>query len=174
MGQAGLIVVDSPHDPKPSLRLVNGRVEEMDGKQRADFDALDLFIADHSLDLEAATEAMSTDSRQLAHMLVDINVPAATMRRSPVAAPRPSSGHRPHMNVLEMMMGAGEDARPPHAGQPGACDQLARAPGPAGGRCGRGGAARLRRGRDDRAVARNAPFNALAILVGTQTGAAAC
>jgi propanediol dehydratase large subunit len=33
----------------------------MDGRQRADFDAIDLFIADHSLDLEAAPEAMSTD-----------------------------------------------------------------------------------------------------------------
>ena len=37
--EAGLMVVDSPFDPKPSLRVVDGRVEEMDGKQRADFDA---------------------------------------------------------------------------------------------------------------------------------------
>ena len=59
----------------------NPMLEEMDGKARADFDAIDLFIADHSLDLEAAAEAMATDSRQLAHMLVDINIPATTMRR---------------------------------------------------------------------------------------------
>ena len=60
--EAGLIVVDSPHDPQPSLRLVDGIVVEMDGKQRADFDAIELFIADHSLNLEAAPEAMCRPS----------------------------------------------------------------------------------------------------------------
>src|SRR5690606_19763723 len=79
--EAGLMVTDSPHDPQPSLRLEDGRVVEMDGKARSDFDAIDLFIADHSLDLDAAAEAMSIDSRQLAHMLVDINIPAPTVRR---------------------------------------------------------------------------------------------
>ena len=44
--EAGLIVTDSPYDPQPSLRLEAGRVVEMDGKSRADFDSLDTFIAD--------------------------------------------------------------------------------------------------------------------------------
>ncbi|MCB0092560.1 MAG: hypothetical protein KDE54_31950, partial [Caldilineaceae bacterium] len=45
--EAGLIVADSPHDPQPSLTVKDGRVIELDGKERADFDMLDLFIADH-------------------------------------------------------------------------------------------------------------------------------
>jgi propanediol dehydratase large subunit len=104
--EAGLIVVDSPHDPRPSLRIVDGCVVEMDGKQRADFDAIDLFIADHSLDLEAAAEAMATDSREIARMLVDINVPASKVRRlAGGCTPAKLTEIISHMNVLEMMMG---------------------------------------------------------------------
>ena len=59
--EAGLIVTDSPYDPKPGLRIENGQIVEMDGKQRADFDALDLFIAEHSIDLEIAEVALGKD-----------------------------------------------------------------------------------------------------------------
>jgi len=41
----------------------------MDGRPRADFDALDTFIADHALDLSVAAEAMATPSADLARML---------------------------------------------------------------------------------------------------------
>jgi len=79
--EAGLIVADSPYDPAPSLRIENGQVVEMDGRQRADFDALDLFIAAHGLDLTVAEEAMATPSQQIARMLVDINVPRDAVYR---------------------------------------------------------------------------------------------
>src|SRR5215212_2646 len=79
--EAGLIVTDSPYDPAPSLRIENGQIVEMDGKAAADFDALDTFIAAHGLDLAVADEAMATPSRQIAHMLVDINVTQADVRR---------------------------------------------------------------------------------------------
>ena len=42
--EAGLIVADSPYDPQPSITINDGIVIELDGKPRADFDALDLFI----------------------------------------------------------------------------------------------------------------------------------
>src|SRR5690606_13348424 len=104
--EAGLMVVDSPFDPQPSLRIENGVVVEMDGKVRDDFDALDLFIADHSLDLAAAPEAMATPSRELARMLVDINVPAAQIRRlAGGCTPAKLTDIIRNMNVLEMMMG---------------------------------------------------------------------
>src|ERR1700755_1343356 len=73
--EAGLIVTDSPYDPQPSLRIENGQVVEMDGKPRADFDILDLFIAQHGLNLAVAEAAMATPSEKIARMLVDINVP---------------------------------------------------------------------------------------------------
>jgi propanediol dehydratase large subunit len=52
--EVGLVAADGPHDPQPSLRIEAGVVMELDGKQRADFDTIDLFIADHALDLEVA------------------------------------------------------------------------------------------------------------------------
>src|SRR5690349_22404421 len=73
--EAGLMVTDSPYDPVASLRLENGQVVEMDGRPRDEFDMLDLFIANHALNLEVAEEAMSTPARQIARMLADINVP---------------------------------------------------------------------------------------------------
>src|SRR5918912_2974644 len=73
--EVGLIVADSPFDPAPSLRIENGQVVELDGRRRADFDALDLFIADQALDLSVAPEAMELPALQIARMLADINVP---------------------------------------------------------------------------------------------------
>lgn len=34
----GLIAMDSSYDPKPSLKIENGIIVEMDSKPRADFD----------------------------------------------------------------------------------------------------------------------------------------
>src|SRR3989304_8289941 len=64
--EAGLSVVDSPFDPAPSLTIENGRVTEMDGRERNDFDILDQFIADQALDLAIANEAMEIPSKQIA------------------------------------------------------------------------------------------------------------
>src|SRR4029434_9560744 len=104
--EAGLIVTDSPYDPQPSLRIENGQVVEMDGRQRADFDALDLFIANHALDLSVAEEAMTTPSQQIARMLADITVPREDVARlaNGCTAAKLVDIIR-HMNVLEMMMG---------------------------------------------------------------------
>ena len=64
----------------------------MDGRPRADFDALDLFIADHGLDLAVAEEAMATPSLEIARMLVDINVPRATVYRLAMRLHRRQAG----------------------------------------------------------------------------------
>ena len=104
--EAGLIVADSPHDPSPSLCMVDGRVVEMDGRARADFDVLDAFIADHYLDLAIAEATMHMPSVQIARMLVDINVPASEVRKLALACtPAKLCDIVRHMNVLEMMMG---------------------------------------------------------------------
>lgn len=169
--EAGLIVVDSPHDPQPSLRIVDNCVVEMDGKQRADFDAIDLFIADHSLDLEAAAEAMATSSRDLARMLVDINVPAAKVRcLAGGCTPAKLTDIIRHMNVLEMMMGLAKmrvrrtPANQAHVTNWREHPALLAADAAEAGLRGFAEVETTVR------VARNAPFNALAVLVGTQTG----
>ncbi|HAL61510.1 MAG TPA: propanediol dehydratase [Chloroflexi bacterium] len=103
--EVGLIAMDSASDPKPSLKIVDGVIEEMDGKARADFDMIDHFIARHAVDLERSAEAMATPSKELARMLVDIHVPRQEIVQL-------ISGCTPakvvevvnHLTVLEMMM----------------------------------------------------------------------
>ena len=70
--EAGLTVTDSPNDPQPSLSVQDGRVVEMDGRERPQFDAIDIFIAEHSIDLGRAEAAMAAPSTAIAKMLVDI------------------------------------------------------------------------------------------------------
>ena len=89
--EAGLMVTDSPYDPQPSLRIEDGQVVELDGKPRADFDALDCFIADHALDLDAALEAMALPSLEhRAHAGRYQCAARRELRGSRRAAPRPS------------------------------------------------------------------------------------
>jgi hypothetical protein len=57
--EAGLCVTDSPYDPNPSLHSENGVMKKWMGK-RSDFDMIDLFISDHSLDLDHAAISMAT------------------------------------------------------------------------------------------------------------------
>jgi len=169
--EAGLIVADSPYDPRPSLRIEAGRVVEMDGKARADFDSLDLFIADHALDLSVAAEAMATPSLQIAHMLTDINVPQTAVRRLACGCtPAKLVEIIRHMNVLEMMIGLAKmRVRRTPANQAHVTnwkEHPALLAADAAEAALRGFAEVETTVR----VARNAPFNALAVLVGTQTG----
>ena len=71
----GLIALRSPHDPAPSLVIVDGRVVELDGVTEDAFDTIDTFIAAHGLDLAVAEEAMALSDLDLAQALVDFRVP---------------------------------------------------------------------------------------------------
>lgn len=169
--EAGLIVADSPNDPQPSLQIENGQVVELDGRARADFDALDFFIADHSLDLNAASEAMATPSLEIARQLVDIRTPRAELLRlAGGCTPAKLVDIIRSMNVLEMMMGLAKmRARRAPANQAHVTNKrehpalLAADAAEAALR----GFAEIE---TTVGVARFAPFNALAILVGSQTG----
>jgi len=169
--EAGLMVTDSPYDPKPSLRLEQGQVVEMDGRARADFDAIDHFIAGHGLDLTVAETAMATPSQQIARMLVDINVSQAEVRRlAGGCTPAKLAEIISHLNVLEMMMGLAKmRVRRTPANQAHVTnwrEHPALLAADAAEAALRGFAEIETTVR----VARNAPFNALAILVGAQTG----
>ncbi len=169
--EAGLIVADSPYDPAPSLKIENGQVVEMDGRLRADFDMIDLFIADHGLNLATAEEAMATPSEQIARMLADINVPREAVYRlaTGCTAAKLCEIMR-HLNVLEMMMGMAKmRVRRTPANQAHVTnwrEHPALLAADAAEAALRGFAEVETTVR----VARHAPFSALCILVGTQTG----
>ena len=72
--EEGFIAMESPNDPKPSIKIVNGAVTELDGKPVSDFDLIDHFIARYGINLNRAEEVMAMDSVKLANMLCDPNV----------------------------------------------------------------------------------------------------
>ena len=169
--EVGLIVTDSPDDPQPSLRLSEGRVVEMDGVSRDEMDMIDRFIADHALDLDAALEAMSTPSEAIARMLVDINVPRDEVVRLVAGCTAAKLVEIiGHLNVLEMMMALGKmRVRRTPANQAHVTnrkDHPALLAADAAEAALRGFA----ENETTVGVARSAPFNALAILVGSQAG----
>ena len=49
--EKGLTAYQGTKDPKPSIKIENGVVVEMDGIARADFDMIDQFIADYYMRL---------------------------------------------------------------------------------------------------------------------------
>jgi propanediol dehydratase large subunit len=169
--EAGLIVADSPFDPAPSLRIEDGRVVELDGRARADFDMLDCFIADHSIDLGSADAAMALPSGEIARMLVDINIPREQLRRI-VGGCSPAKLVEiiRHMSVLEMMMGLAKmRVRRTPANQAHVTNKREH-PALLAADAAEAALRGFAEVETTVGVARFAPLNALAILVGTQTG----
>lgn len=77
----GFSALHSPADPAPGVTVTDGRITAMDGRAVADFDMIDRFIATYHLDPAVAPQAMAIPPLQLARMLVDPNVPRATLTR---------------------------------------------------------------------------------------------
>lgn len=103
--EVGLVAMDSPYDPKPGIKIENGKVVELDGKPRQEFDMIDTWIADHCIDTKVAAEAMAIDSVEYARMLVDINVPRSRIVQMSVGmTPAKIVDVLKRMNMVELMM----------------------------------------------------------------------
>jgi propanediol dehydratase large subunit len=72
--ELGLIAMDGPNDPEPSLVISGDAVVELDGRTREGWDALDHFVASYGIDLEAAALASELADEEIARMLVDVDV----------------------------------------------------------------------------------------------------
>ena len=169
--EVGLIAMNNPGDPTPSLTIENGVVVEMDGKTRAEFDMLDTFIANYAIRLEKAEEYMKMDSLDIARMLCDINVPRATVVDITTSiTPAKITEVLGKMTVLEMMMAQTKmRARLMPSNQchvTNVKDNMVQIAADA--------AEAAIRGFDEMettvGIARYAPFNALAIMVGANVG----
>ncbi|BBG04725.1 MULTISPECIES: propanediol/glycerol family dehydratase large subunit [Pseudonocardia] len=75
--EKGLVAMESAFDPAPSVRVRDGVIVEMDGRERADFDFMDTFIADHSIDVEVAERSTAVASDEIARMLLNPTVTRA-------------------------------------------------------------------------------------------------
>ena len=63
MSEIGLITTGGMEDPRPSIRVKDGQVIEMDEKPLDEFDIVDHFIARYSIDVAVTEEAMEIDFR---------------------------------------------------------------------------------------------------------------
>jgi propanediol dehydratase large subunit len=77
----GLVAANGPNDPRPELRTDGGKVTRMDGRSAADFDVIDRFVVSHGLDLEIAPSLMALEDAEIARRLVDVDVPREDLVR---------------------------------------------------------------------------------------------
>ncbi|EAA7243941.1 propanediol dehydratase large subunit PduC [Salmonella enterica] len=169
--EEGFIAMESPNDPKPSIKIVNGAVTELDGKPVSDFDLIDHFIARYGINLARAEEVMAMDSVKLANMLCNPNVKRSdivplTTAMTPAKIVEVVS----QMNVVEMMMAMQKMRARRTPSQQAHVTNVKDNPVQIAADAAEG----AWRGFDEQettvAVARYAPFNAIALLVGSQVG----
>ncbi|AFJ48088.1 propanediol/glycerol family dehydratase large subunit [Shimwellia blattae] len=169
--EEGLIAMGSPWDPPSSVKVEQGRIVELDGKARADFDMIDRFIADYAINIEETEHAMGLDALTIARMLVDINVSRAEIIKVTTAiTPAKAVEVMSHMNVVEMMMALQKmRARRTPSNQ---CHvtNLKDNPVQIAADAAEAGIRGFSEQETTVGIARYAPFNALALLIGSQSG----
>lgn len=169
--ELGLIVMDSPGDPKPSLKVSGGRIVEMDGRHDDDFDAIDHFIAKHAIDVDRAEEMMVLDSEAIARLLVDINVPQKrVMEVFSGLTPAKMAEVMTHLNVVEMMMAMQKMRQRKVPADQAHVTNWKEHPALLAADAAEGGLRGFAEEETTVRVARMAPFSALALLVGSQVG----
>ncbi len=169
--EEGLIAMQSPNDPTPSIKIVNGEVVELDGKEKADFDLIDSFIAKYGIKLDRAEEVMAMDSKLLANKIVDPNISRAEIiDLTTSCTPAKLNEVVGYMNVVEMMMAVQKMRARRRPTTQSHVTNVRDNPVQIAADAAEGAF----RGFDEQettvAVARYAPFNAVAIMVGSQVG----
>lgn len=169
--EVGFIAMNSSQDPKPSIKIEGGKIVELDGKKREEFDSIDTFIANYGINIEKANEVMSMDSKKIANMLCDPNVSRKELVQLTTAmTPAKAVQVLGYMNVVEMMMAMQKmRARKTPMNQ---CHVTNIKDNPA--QIAADGAEAALRGFPEQettvGIARYAPFNALSLLIGSQVG----
>ena len=169
--ELGLVAANGPNDPEPELVVEGGAVTRMDGRDAADFDVIDRFVVAHGLDLEVAAEAMALDDLELARMLVDVNVPRAELvRLSRGLTPAKLARVIGLLDPVELMLALKKLRARRAPGNQAHVTNLKESPALLAADA----AEAARRGFAEMettvGVARYAPLNAIALLVGSQTG----
>ncbi len=74
LAELGLVAMNGPNDPEPSLVITDGQIVEIDGRRSETWDALDHFVAKYGLDHEVVGEAAELTDAEIARKLVDVAV----------------------------------------------------------------------------------------------------
>jgi propanediol dehydratase large subunit len=169
--ELGLVAAGGPRDPEPELVVDGGRVVRMDGRDATDFDVIDRFVVAHGLDLEVAAEAMALDDVELARRLVDVGVPREELvRLSRGLTPAKLARVIGLLDPVELMLALKKLRSRRMPSNQAHVTNLKESPALLAADA----AEAARRGfaeiETTVGVARYAPLNAIALLVGSQTG----
>ena len=169
--ELGLVASAGPADPQPELVVRDGSVIRLDGRAAAEFDVIDRFLVAHGLDLDVAGEAMALPDERLARMLVDVGVPRDELvRLGRGLTPAKLARVVGLLDPVELMMALKKLRARRDPGNQAHVTNLKESPALLAADA----AEAARRGFDELettvGVARYAPLNALALLVGSQTG----
>lgn len=169
--EEGLIAMESPNDPTPSIKIVNGEVVELDGKRKEDFDLIDQFIANYGIDLSRAEEVVKMDSREIANMMLTPSVPRTEIvKLTKAMTPAKIVEVVCHMNVVEIMQCVQKMRTRKHTATQSHVTNVNDNPVQIAADAAEGALRGFAEQETTVAVARYAPFNALALMVGSQVG----
>lgn len=169
--EEGFVAMMGPNDPKPSVKVENGKIVEMDGKKLEDFDLIDLYIAKYGINIDNVEKVMNMDSTKIARMLVDPNISRdEIIEITSALTPAKAEEIISKLDFGEMIM-AIKKMRPRRKPD-NQCHVTNTVDNPV--QIAADAADAALRGFPEQetttAVARYAPFNAISILIGAQTG----
>ncbi|MEE0419309.1 MAG: propanediol/glycerol family dehydratase large subunit [Lachnospiraceae bacterium] len=169
--EMGFAAMTSPYDPKPSVKVTDGVITELDGKKRADFDFLDQFIADYAIDIQRTEKSMAVPSLEIARMIVDIHVSRKEVLEL-VSGITPAKMVEVinYLNVVELMMGMQKMRARRKPGNQAHITNLKDDPVQIAADAAEGALRGFAEEETTMAIARYAPLSAMALLIGSQVG----
>lgn len=169
--EMGFVAMSSPYDPKPSVKVVDGKIVELDGKSREDFDFIDQFIADYAINIDRAEKSMAVSSLEIARMIVDINVSRKEiLELISGITPAKMTEVMNHLNVVELMMGMQKIRARRTPGNQAHITNLKDDPVQIAADAAEGALRGFAEEETTMGVARYAPLSAMALLIGSQVG----
>ena len=169
--EMGFVAMSSPYDPKPSIKVEGGKIVELDGKKREDFDFIDQFIADYALNIERIEKSMSVPSLDIARMIVDIHVSRKEILELITGiTPAKMVEVINYLNVVELMMGMQKIRARKTPGNQAHITNLKDDPIQIAADAAEGALRGFAEEETTMGVARYAPLSSIALLIGSQVG----
>lgn len=169
--EMGFAAMKSPYDPAGSVRVQDGKIVELDGKKREEFDFIDQFIADYAINIQRAESSMAVPALDIARKIVDIHVPRKEILElvSGITPARMAEVLN-HLNVVEMMMGMQKMRARRTPGNQAHITNLKDDPVQIAADAAEGALRGFAEEETTMGVARYAPLSAMALLIGSQIG----
>lgn len=169
--EMGFVAMKSPYDSTPSVKVQDGKIVELDGKKREDFDFIDQFIADYAINIERAEKSMSVPSLEIARMIVDIHVSRKEiLELISGITPAKMAEVMNYLNVVELMMGMQKIRARRTPGNQAHITNLKDDPVQIAADAAEGALRGFAEEETTMGVARYAPLSAMALLIGSQVG----